>query len=208
MTFLFYVNRDVVPESELSSVEQLVEPRWSGRITSVDPRNFSAASAHTAHLLLLKGEDWIRRLMGQELVVVGDNRQLVDFVVRGRYPIGFGLTISILEQFQREGTGRNVKPLAPQSEPGTRYTTGNGSMALISKAPHPNAARVYVNWLLSREAHASWVKIVAENTRRLDVAGGPPDTAPRPGAYLKDVNREENMPYVTRAMEVAKSVIP
>jgi hypothetical protein len=43
-------------------------------------------------------------------------------------------------------------------------------------------------------------------TRRLDVAG-PPESAPRQGAYATDINREENMAAIPAVFEIAKSVV-
>jgi iron(III) transport system substrate-binding protein len=206
MYFMVYVNRDIIPESELNSIEQLLDPKWRGQIVSADPRVFSVASAHAAYYLLAKGEDWLRRLLAQDLVVTGDVRQLIEFVIRGRYPIGFGVFVSELERFQREGTGQSVQPLAPRTELGARYTTALGSVALMNRAPHPNAAKVFINWLLGREAQESLVKLTTDNSRRLDVPG-PPETVPPPGAYLKDVNREDNMATITHVFEIAKEIL-
>jgi iron(III) transport system substrate-binding protein len=205
MTFLVYVNRGQIPESQLHSVDQLVDDRWKGMIVSTDPATNSAANAHAAHLLLIQGEDWVRKLLSQDLVIVNDNRQIVDFLVRGRYPIALGATVAILQDYQRHGTGLDVKPLAPESDLGARFTSGNGTVALMNKAPHPNAAKLFINWLLSQEGQATRVTITGENTRRLDVSG-PSTSAARPGAYLKGIAREENIPALTRIMEIARSI--
>jgi hypothetical protein len=50
------------------------------------------------------------------------------------------------------------------------------------------------------------VNVVQENSRRLDVTG-PPDTAPDPGAKYITVNKEEYLPFMIRARELAKDVL-
>ena len=40
---------------------------------------------------------------------------------------------------------------ARQLKEGADVNPANGSLALFNKAPHPNAAKVYINWLLSKE---------------------------------------------------------
>jgi iron(III) transport system substrate-binding protein len=202
----FYVNRDLVSEAELSSVEQLVDPRWRGKIVATDPRRGSAASATAAHLLLIKGEDWVRQFLAQDIVVASDNRQIAEFIARGRYPIALGMSEAELETFQREGVGRNVKPLAPKSELGGRLSTGNGSMALYNRAPNPNAAKLYVNWLLTQEVQARWVEMISENSRRLDVPKKA-ENAPPPGIFATNVNREENMASVERIWDIARELV-
>ena len=49
-----------------------------------------------------------------------------------------------------------------------------GQVALMNRAPHPNAAKVFVNWLLSREGQSALQRIIstpgeAKNSRRMDV---------------------------------------
>jgi ABC-type Fe3+ transport system substrate-binding protein len=39
----------------------------------------------------------------------------------------------------------------------------------MNKAPNPNAAAVFVNWLLSREAQDHWARNGNYNSRRTDV---------------------------------------
>jgi len=203
--FLFYVNRDLVPESQLLSVEQLIEPAWKGKMVATDLAAPSAANAGLAHLLLAKGEDFVRKLLQQNMTVVSDRRQQAEFVVRGRYPIGMGLGKSELELLQREGLGKNVKPLAPDNPLGAQYTTGNGNVALMKQAPHPNAAKVFINWLLSAEGQTLWTRITGDNSRRLDVEG-PADTVPLPGSYNLAVEKEQNLGSIRRAIAIAKEV--
>jgi iron(III) transport system substrate-binding protein len=204
--FLFSVNRDVIPESQLSSVEQLVEPQWRGKIAAINLLAPSSASAGVAYLTLLKGQDWVRTLLSQNITVTNDDRQLAEWVVRGTYPIAFAPDAAQLLSLRNQGLGQNVKPLAPTSELGGRFTTGNGCMAIMNNAPHPAAARLFANWMLTQEAQAKWVAATGENSRRLDVPG-PPDTAPRPGAYLKDVTYEPNGDLQGQAIALARTII-
>ncbi len=42
-------------------------------------------------------------------------------------------------------------------------------LALVNRAPHPNAARVYINWLLSKEGQTYFSKSQGYPSRRVDV---------------------------------------
>ena len=49
-----------------------------------------------------------------------------------------------------------------------------GQLALMNRKPHPNAAKVFVNWLLSREGQSAFQRVIstpgdAKNSRRIDV---------------------------------------
>ena len=64
--------------------------------------------------------------------------------------------------------GLPVKPL-PAPQEGTNATTGSGAVTIIKNPPHPNATRVFVNWLLSKEGQETFGKAMGQPTRRLDV---------------------------------------
>jgi iron(III) transport system substrate-binding protein len=201
-----HVNRDFVPQSELSTVEQLLEPRWRGKISWNDPRVNGAGSGTAAHLVMVRGEDFWTRLLQQEVVATRDLRQQAEWLVRGTYPIAGGVDTTFLVPFVREGVGRNVTPLAQNTEAGGRLEVGFGTVYLMDRAPHPNAARVYLNWLLSRDGQVAWSTATARNSRRLDVAPSP-DAAPDPSKSYLTTNAEAAVDFQLRAQELAREVL-
>jgi len=202
-----YVNRDIVSEAELNRVEDLLDPKWAGKIASTDLRTFGPGCAVGAHWLLAAGEDSFRQLLGNDLVQTQDRRQAAEWVVRGRYPIVMGINQVDLAVFTKEGLGRNVKPLAPDTEMGTRISVGSGMVALVNHAPNPNAAKVFLNWLLSKEGQSEWAKATNENSRRIDVTDGPPETRADPNRkYLADIAKEENLGYFNRCLELGNEL--
>jgi ABC-type Fe3+ transport system substrate-binding protein len=52
---------------------------------------------------------------------------------------------------------------------GTYGTAGSGNLAILKNPAHPNATKVFVNWLLSREGQEVTSKALGQATRRLDV---------------------------------------
>ena len=58
---------------------------------------------------------------------------------------------------------------------GQPLSTGGGSISLIKSAPHPNAARVFINWFLSRKGQTALQKSndlygeLPPNSRRIDI---------------------------------------
>jgi iron(III) transport system substrate-binding protein len=199
------VNRKAVPESELSSVEQLVDPRWNGKISWNDPRVPGAGSFVASYWLMLKGEDWLRQLYQQDIVLNSDLRQQIEWAVLGRYPIAIGPDKIFITEFSRLGFETELTWLAPDSELGSLLTPGFGAVALMNGAAHPNAAKVYVNWLLSREGQESWARLSAQDSRRLDVPV-PPGIAPKQGVNYVQIGKEENLHFHTRSQELARSI--
>jgi ABC-type Fe3+ transport system substrate-binding protein len=82
-----YVNRDFVSEQELNRIEDLVDPKWRGKVSWQDPRAEGTGSVDAGHMLMIAGEHWLRQLLAQEPAVTRDQRQQVDWLVRGRYAI-------------------------------------------------------------------------------------------------------------------------
>ncbi|HWH80147.1 MAG TPA: hypothetical protein VNT76_22365 [Candidatus Binatus sp.] len=59
------------------------------------------------------------------------------------------VTVSIPASPELRGAGLPVKAL-PALKEGT-YGTGGGNVAIIKAPAHPNATKLFVNWVLSRE---------------------------------------------------------
>ncbi len=199
------VNRDVVPERELSSVKDLLDPRWKGKIILQDPREGGSGTAALGALLQKYGESFVRDLLTRQDVVISDNRrQMAEWVVRQRYPIAIGLgTAGPITQFQKEGVGKNIKSIQGYD------TIAGNAVILFNKAPHPNAAKVYVNWLLSHKTQARLAEIAQTNSRRTDVQPGNPELALNPkrmGEYL-DISDEKYASVKVKAQQLAKQLI-
>jgi ABC-type Fe3+ transport system substrate-binding protein len=126
----------------------------------------------------------------QEPGFTRDRRQVAEAVVRGRYPIVCGLALSDLREFQAEGLGKNVKPLQlPEAE----TIVSGGGLFYFNRAPHPNAAKVFINWLLSKEGQTVWCQAQGWNSRRVDVPPSEPDLAPTPGVKYLNPQHESRM---------------
>jgi iron(III) transport system substrate-binding protein len=204
ITHLVHVNRDIVSEKELDSLEQLADPRWKGKIVTDDPRRAGPGHAQLAHLVMVLGESWARRFLANDLVIVDNPRQLAEFVYRGRYPVAFAMRTDVHIAFKKQGL-THVKPLAPDSEPGV-YLAMSRVAGLFDRAPHPNAAKLFVNWFLGRDAQQYFSDITETNSRRLDVMG-PPETAANPKLKYRAVLKEENEHFQDKALELAKEVL-
>jgi iron(III) transport system substrate-binding protein len=208
VSFPAWVNRDLVSESELSRVEDLVAPRWRGQVIWQDPRVAGAGASTAGHLLLVLGESTVQQLWAQDVAVTRDNRQQVEALVRGRYPIGIGISTGQLVEFQNHGLGQNVKPLALDTPAGARLSPGFGALVLLKQPPHPNAARVYANWLLSPAGQSAWGRHVGDCSRRVDVSDCPAMTRPEPTrSYPPSINDEAYQHYQAQAVELAERAI-
>ena len=182
-----YVNRDVIPESALKTEEQLLDPRWQGKIAIQDPTGGAGLGSLTT-MYTVHGEQYVKDLLGnQKITVTRDQRQEAESLVRGTYPIGIGITPTNLDDFRNQGLKFNVQGLDFPH----KLSSGSGGIQLIQKPPHPNATRLYVNWLLGQKAQADISKTAGVNSRRLDVAAGNLD----PTAVLDPKRLSDYIPH-------------
>jgi iron(III) transport system substrate-binding protein len=202
----FFVNRDFVPESELPSVDGWWNSKWAGKIAWHDPRGVGTGTTAGLVILVSYGEKALKDLWSsQRVVVLRDQRQLIEWTVRGRYPIAAGLIPRELRaSFHPHGLGLNVHSL-PQ--PGLiAANPGSNSLVLINKAPHPNARKVFLNWLLSQKGQAAVVEEVKENSLRNDVAVPDPERLPPEGKAIMNPQSEEMAPLRSRVNEIAREI--
>lgn len=170
---LAWVNRDFVKESELASMAQLTDPKFNGKVTTLDWRGGSASN-NFALLLSDKryGADYIKKLVANGLVVTGNNRQQIDWLIRGNYPIAISVTSNILFNMKETGLAQNVVPL----EGPLKYSSSFGGLIAFQNPPNPNAAKVYANWVLTKAAQERIADAANYNSRRTDVKPGEPAT--------------------------------
>ena len=105
------INTDLVKE-EIKGLTDLLQPKWKGKVLLPDVRVMGDAFWPMTSARLHLGDDLIKRLfVDQEPVLSRDTRQIVEFMVRGRYPIALGVNPLLLGQFHRQGLGKNLRML-------------------------------------------------------------------------------------------------
>jgi len=159
-------NYEIIKEEELKSSSQLLDPKFKGRIVIQTPTAGGSFSS-LCNLSIMYGENFVRELLlKQNMIVTNDARQQAEWVVRGKYPIGIGLNETQLIPYVKQGLGKNINDLEDKIIPvGTSF----GGLFLFKNAPHPNVARVYINWLLSRSTQVKLSRNVLLNSKRTDV---------------------------------------
>lgn len=170
-----YINKEQVPEG-LAGVDALLDPKWKGQIAVYDPTVSNAGSMSLAGLVGMKGDDFLKKLIvDNDAKYVETSRQLTDWVAQGRYPIGIGVDATQLIDLQKQGVGTKVERIRTFGD----YSLASG-LSVLKNAPHPNAAKVYLNWALSKEGQTAWAQnaSVDSSTRRLDVPVFHPDSTP------------------------------
>ena len=200
------INTDQVKEGEIRGLKDLLDPRWKGKLLLPDVRVMGDTFWPMTAARLSMGDDIIKRLfVEQEPVLSRDNRQVAEFMVRGRYPIAIGVNPQILATYQKQGLAKNLK-LVHFAEMST-MSSSSSTIWLVNRAPHPHAAKVFINWLLTRDAQVVWAKEVETNSRRVGIEPGNPQYAVPPEAKFMQIDAEENLPEVVKTQDIARAAI-
>jgi len=196
-----WINRTSIPPSQLSSPKQIIDPKFKGKIAIDEPRTGGPGISRMTALMMAYGEDFIKKLLTeQDAVIVRNYRQIAEWAVRGRYPIVIGLSAQMMQEFWEQGLGKDVKVIRPKA---AVWSVSAAALSLMEGAPHPNAAKVYINWLLSKEAQELYAKATASNSRRTNVAPVNPDIFPDPkrlNQYIKQDEVFENSARKTKRL--------
>jgi iron(III) transport system substrate-binding protein len=160
-----WYNADLVKPEDVRTYDDLLNPRWQEKIGLFDPRGGGAGLGMWTFLWTLKGEIYLKKLV-QQKPLIGDRRPLADSLANGKIAITIGPTYYSFEPFIKAGLP--LKPF-PIFKEGTYVAIGNGGPVILKNRPHPNATKVFVNWLLSKEGQEIYSKATGHATRRLDV---------------------------------------
>lgn len=166
MTETIWYNTTLVKPEEISSWDNLLDPKWKGKIVILDPRSPGSGESNWAYLLKIKGEPFLAKLAAQEMMVGRNLRQLGEAVARGKSAISLGVSYYTYLPFIKAGLP--VKSISTIKE-GYYAGSGSGNLAALKGMAHPNAAKVFANWLLSKEGQSAVTKALGQPTRRFDV---------------------------------------
>jgi len=162
---VWYNMKGVRPE-EVRSYDDLLNPKWKGKIAILDPRTPGSGESTWSFLWRIKGEEYLRKLVAQDLIVGRNQRQLAEALAKEKALLSIGLSYYTFLPFIK--AGMPLKPL-PAPKEGLYASSGSGNLVILKNAPHPNATKVYVNWLLSREGQELFGRAMGQATRRWDV---------------------------------------
>ncbi len=202
-----WINTNLVRDGEIKTAADLLNPKWKGKIVAADPRpaGFGATAGTVMRLAL--GDDVIRRFFkDQEPLLQKDYRPMMDSLIKGQYAIGFNaISETLMDEYLQQGVGRHLKSIEVENL--DYVTIANETAYLINKAPHPNAAKLFLNWLLTKEAQKVWCDNAETNSRRLDVAVLREDLVPTPGKKYARVDSEEFTVEIDRTQQIALEVL-
>ena len=187
-TPMFFLNTKYVKAADIKSAQDLINPKFKGKIITSDPTIPGIGSSDNARFYVQYGEDFVKKLyIEQQPVLSRDRRQIGDSLARGAYPIAFGAEDEEMERLQKEGFPiERIYSLNGMSD---IVSSSVGQIVLFNNAPHPNAAKLFANWIASKEGLEVFSRNRGGVPTRNDIGEErflPAETIPKPGVEYFD----------------------
>lgn len=202
------VNTAQVKAGDLKSYKDLLNPKWKGKVVLYDPAIPSAAAGWASFIIgtaygMEAGTKFLKDFAATQPVMIKDVRQQVEWVARGKYAIGVGSQHAEISNFKMLGTPIDMQRFVE----GGNINPASGFIERPHNMPHPNAATVYLNWVLTDEGQS----VIAEGMssppmrRGVSAKGIDPMKIAKPGekAFL---TTEEFYHIQGKAMRLAKEI--
>jgi iron(III) transport system substrate-binding protein len=131
------VPKDQVP----SSYADLLQPRWKGKM-GMDNRDEEWFAAMLQIMGEAKGLEYMKRLAQQDVNVRNGTTVLQNMVIAGEFPVLVNGRANTVEALIKKGAPIDWIAVEPV------HTTVS-VVAIPAQAPHPNAAKLFIDWILS-----------------------------------------------------------
>jgi ABC-type Fe3+ transport system substrate-binding protein len=205
---LLFINTDYVKPEEMKSAQDLLNPKWKGKITTEDPNDPTGTGGNTStNFYKQLGPDFVKKLyVDQKPVISRDRRQFTDWLARGTYPICISCREDDVRPLEKDGF--KIMQVFDLKGVINRVNSSPFLTSVANKAAHPNATRVFVNWLAGKEALEIYSKGFDAVTLRTDVDESflDPHTIPKPGVNYPD-DADPKWRSVEK-VEIAKKLAP
>lgn len=145
----------IPPGSEPKTWKEIADPKWMGKFTMGNPGRPGPVNKLMTYLYSMYGEEWLRKvLIDNKPIMQRQLAQTTSMVIRGEYIMQVGALARTYSVELEKSRGVPIKWYYPEEGIQGGVILGG----VLKNAPHPNAARVFLNYLLSKEAQISHAK--------------------------------------------------
>lgn len=173
LNYAILINSNLVTDPP-KSWQDILDPKWKGKILADDFRAIGGGSSYFSVTYEKFGRAFHEKLAAQNVAFTRDMREAERRVARGEFALYLPWLVNYLPSLK----GLPVKAVIPQE--GVVYLPYASS--LLTKAPHPNAARVFIDFMLSDEGQAIYASEGLLPTKAGQEKALPPDYS-----YLSDI---------------------
>jgi iron(III) transport system substrate-binding protein len=207
-----WYNPALVPPDKVKAagMKVLMDPAYKDKIVWWDPR-VGGSGINFAFFLHRKFGDQALRtvLVDQNAIIVADPNSMVTRMVRGTAAISLGPDLEEpLTPYKKEGASPDLRRFGDTGDV-AMLGSGYGIAGIFNRAPDPNAAKVFINWLLSKPIQEGLAKAAKVNSRRVDVPPNP-EAGPRalPGETYLTPQMEEFADERDKVMALTRQMRP
>jgi iron(III) transport system substrate-binding protein len=205
----YYNTAQVAPDKVAQlGLKTLLDPTYKGKILWHDPLVSGSGQTFAYVLRTRLGDDALRQLiLDQKIVFMAQQDQVVEAMARGVGWIGIGPFVRAhLEPYLAAGVKMDVRAFG--NDPSmNEMGTGGAGLYVYNKRPHPNATRVFVNWILSKDVQLGLAKATLQDSRRQDLPSvSEPERQPVKGAHYLETQREEHAQDLVDAIKFVGEV--
>jgi iron(III) transport system substrate-binding protein len=190
-------------------LEILFDPALKGRIGWSDPRTAGPGSNYAAHLYVLFGKEGLKKIItDNEAVFFARPTQTTEALMRGKLDIVIAHQQSEMERYREAGIEIDLRPVGTDAK--RAYLAAGGAILSVwTPAAHPNAARLFANWIMTREQQEGLGKAMVVDSNRADVP--PASQAPMrfmPGENYVESQKERMLATRDEAMAYIRELRP
>jgi len=163
-------NTKLVNPDNIKSYWDILDAKWKGKIVTYDPGARGSRLFSYFYYNPELGPRYLKRLFGDmELTASRDRRQMTDWLAQGKFAIALRTApdASTLDDARAQGLPVNWFTPAHFKE-AVAISGGPAHVAVVNKSPHPNAAKLFINWFLSREGQLMVQNIAAKHGDGVD----------------------------------------
>jgi iron(III) transport system substrate-binding protein len=193
----FYTALSVTPMLGISSTKALkpgeaptslkvlvTDPKWKGKVVISRPTRGGTSSAALMNVINAVGRDFLKTAKDRDILLTLGNEAAIASVISGERPISWG--VSGYRAIEAKADGSPLELVVWDEGLALAQFIG----VVPAKAPHPNAARLFLRWLMTAEGQELLVRNVNQYSARKDVMitplNQPPLSALRINAFSNE----------------------
>lgn len=207
-----WYNAKVIPPERIAKdgLKVMLDPAFKGKIAIDDPRKMSNGARNLTLIRMVLGDKAMKTiLVDQQPVFYRSLNDVAEAMARGKAVIAIGANLDFrMDRYKKAGLDVDMRPFGNTAKTAAA-SSGPATLAIFNRAPHPNAARVFVNWILTKKMQTAITKRFRWNSRRKDVpiATGPARAA-LPGVKYIYLQKEEAAGLTGKTIGMARKLRP